>query len=669
VDTFTGTFASGYNGSLTLANFETATLQVTGDFSGSLTVNNPGNLQSLSVTGTVTAGSTIRLLETAGVSGTGVLSNASVGSVAGKVVAASIVNATIGSIAAGGVVTAQGQGTTSNVSIGTLSGSFTAPEDGAAGSGVMSGTTISSITSTGMVSTGSISGMTVGTADSGSTITAQGQGTTIDRACRGLVGCLSLDEIFFRRLPVPMGVEPHSLAWPLGARAADRTGATWAEALSAWPQVEDVAADGGGGLALGLELAAQRRAAAALSPARAVPLRVRLGAFHTRREGGRALRQTWQQAEARWAAAEAVERAKARVGRGGADRRGLNRRLACAWRRAMAAFEGAQRQERAWRRAKAALAVFRLDGALSDRAWAAAEPRAAAAELPGPRWAKARRVLLDERSLTFLGRLHEGLAADQRRPEVRAALVAGRHAHWPYRTSPRANFEKDLINAAPFSNRRRLRPPASPRAAWPAGRAWRARPATPTAAVPTGAAPTASSTGRLLLPGALVASLRFSDLIVPTPPIPWNVSRKNEKKPHQASPFTGRGCQARRHEEGPIPSFGGYSFTLQHTGCAKSAHGSNGLRLYRGRGQARSCGFSRAFRIVAAAAAVDTATALIGPAGPKPSSVWRHHSESPVTATPRHQRSQPWTTPIRLSPSARERVPSDNLLKGYEDFW
>ena len=126
-----------------------------------------------------------------------------------------------------------------------------------------------------------------------------------------------------------MGVEPHSLAWPLGARAADRTGATWAEALSAWPQVEDVAADGGGGLALGLELAAQRRAAAALSPARAVPLRVRLGAFHTRPEGGRDLRQTWQQAEARWAAAEAAERAKARVGRGGADRRGLNRRLAC----------------------------------------------------------------------------------------------------------------------------------------------------------------------------------------------------------------------------------------------------------------------------------------------------------------------------------------------------
>jgi hypothetical protein len=245
----------------------------------------------------------------------------------------------------------------------------------------------------------------------------------LDRACAGLARCLALDEIFFRRRPVLMGVEPHSLAWLLGTRAADRTGATWAEALAAWPRVEDVAADGGSGLALGLELAAQRRPAAA-PPHAAAPLRVRRDVFHTRRDGGRALRLTWQQAEARWAAAEEVERAQARVGRRGADRRGFNRRLACRWRRATAAFAEAQRQERAWRRATAALAVFRPDGALNDRAWASAELRAAAAELPGPRWAKARRSLLDERSLTFLDRLHADLAAAEPRPEVRAALVA-----------------------------------------------------------------------------------------------------------------------------------------------------------------------------------------------------------------------------------------------------
>src|SRR5262249_20499233 len=136
-DRFAGSFTSGFNGSLTLANIESPTL---------------------SVTGTVTASSTITPLETPRGAGSGGLTTSTFGSVAGQVVAGSIINTTIGSIAQGGKVTAQGQGTTSDVSIGTLSGSFTAPEDGTPGSGVMSNTSIGTVTSTGTVSTGSISG-------------------------------------------------------------------------------------------------------------------------------------------------------------------------------------------------------------------------------------------------------------------------------------------------------------------------------------------------------------------------------------------------------------------------------------------------------------------------------------------------------------------------------
>jgi hypothetical protein len=229
-NTFAGTFGSGYNGSLTLANFQTATMQVTGDFSGGVTVNSPGSLQSLSVTGTVTTGSTIsatnytnvalgtlagtllasggsingatittvaatgllKATEAAGVDGSGTIGNATIGTVSGTVFAGSIVNMKIGKVAKGGKVTAQGQGTTSDVSIGTLSGSFTAPEDPNAPAGTttgnMSSTTINSITSTGVVSTGSISGMSVGTADSGSSITAAGQGTTSDVSIGTLAG-------------------------------------------------------------------------------------------------------------------------------------------------------------------------------------------------------------------------------------------------------------------------------------------------------------------------------------------------------------------------------------------------------------------------------------------------------------------------------------------------
>lgn len=248
----------------------------------------------------------------------------------------------------------------------------------------------------------------------------------LDRACRSLVLCLCLDEIFFHRKPVLMGIEPHSLAWVLGQRASDRSGPTWAKALAPWPDVRDVAADGGSGLELGLELAAaKRREEAAKAGTEAVPMRVRLDVFHTQREGERVLRGVWQWAEGLWDEAAKVSRAKQRFDRGGTDRRTFKKSVpAQAWAAAEAAFGTAERQEKAWQRAEAALQVFRPDGRLNERAWAEKELRAAVAELPGARWAKVRRQLLDDRSLTFLDRLHEELAAVVPQAEVRDALVA-----------------------------------------------------------------------------------------------------------------------------------------------------------------------------------------------------------------------------------------------------
>jgi hypothetical protein len=252
--------------------------------------------------------------------------------------------------------------------------------------------------------------------------------TVLDRACRGLVLCLCLDEIFCRRQPVLMGVEPHSLAWVLGQRAADRSGETWAQALAAWPEVEDVAADGGTGLARGLDLAAAARQQAVpptpeAAPAKAFP--VRLDPFHILRDGARAQRIDWGHAETLWEEAEKVERAKGRFDRTGSDRRHFKHTaVARAWAPAVAAFEEACAKERAWSRAVAALRVFRPDGQLNDRVWAAAELQAAAAALTGPHWAKVRRQLRDDRALTFLDRFHEQLTVAEPCPERRAALVA-----------------------------------------------------------------------------------------------------------------------------------------------------------------------------------------------------------------------------------------------------
>ncbi len=249
----------------------------------------------------------------------------------------------------------------------------------------------------------------------------------LDKACRTLVTSLCLDEIFFHRKPVLMGVEPHSMAWVIGQRGADRSGETWAKALEAWPEVEDVAADGGTGLERGLELAAAQRQQAALAradnkPAR--PIRSQLDVFHTRRDGARVLRQQWQRAEAVWDEAVKLERAKERFDRSGTDKRKFSKKkVDKAWAKAVTLFEQVCREEQAWERAVAALKVFRRDGQLNDRASAAAELKAAAAELPGKVWAKVRRGLLDDRTLTFLDRLHEELEEAEACPQRREAVV------------------------------------------------------------------------------------------------------------------------------------------------------------------------------------------------------------------------------------------------------
>ena len=59
----------------------------------------------------------------------------------------------------------------------------------------------------------------------------------LDARCRALVLVGCLDEIFFHGRPVLVGVEPASMAWFLGQKADDRTGATWAEALRDWDGV------------------------------------------------------------------------------------------------------------------------------------------------------------------------------------------------------------------------------------------------------------------------------------------------------------------------------------------------------------------------------------------------------------------------------------------------
>src|SRR5262249_62130299 len=78
-----------------------------------------------------------------------------------------------------------------------------------------------------------------------------------DRACRGRVRTLCLEEIFCRRLPLLIAVEPHSMAWLVGQRGPDRTGESWCQALAPWSQLTYAVVDGGSGLRRGLGLVQQ----------------------------------------------------------------------------------------------------------------------------------------------------------------------------------------------------------------------------------------------------------------------------------------------------------------------------------------------------------------------------------------------------------------------------
>ena len=250
----------------------------------------------------------------------------------------------------------------------------------------------------------------------------------LDEYTCALVRHLCLDEIFFRQQTVLMAVEPFSMAWLLGQRAKDRTGATWCQALQPFDNLEFVQSDQGSGLQKGLRLLVlQRRQATAEADDNAKPkplLSNGLDLFHIAQAARVPLRARWRGVEkaflayeaARSALAEAKERRPRAVG-------GLTRRVQTEWEYVEWYWSWYEGQEKAWQRARGAFELFRPNGLLNDRAWAEQELQAACAVLTGPAWKKVRKLLNDARALAFLDRAHQELAKAEPRAEVRAALV------------------------------------------------------------------------------------------------------------------------------------------------------------------------------------------------------------------------------------------------------
>src|SRR5262245_49876381 len=185
----------------------------------------------------------------------------------------------------------------------------------------------------------------------------------LDAAARPRAEQVAADEIFFGRRPCLMAVEQHSLCWLTGRLADDRSGATWAEELRRWPNLQQVTRDGGAGLAKGVALVNQERQAQGHEA-----LADQEDHFHTLREGRRALRQIQQRVCRAIDAAAAAHHQERQKARRTGSRQGTATVTARAERRAVAAVAKGVAVENAWATITAALQLFTPTGALNTRA-------------------------------------------------------------------------------------------------------------------------------------------------------------------------------------------------------------------------------------------------------------------------------------------------------------
>jgi hypothetical protein len=246
----------------------------------------------------------------------------------------------------------------------------------------------------------------------------------LDRACQGLVLVLCLDEIFFHREPILMGVEPTSLAWLAGQRGPDRSGESWSQVIAAWPNLAHVIADGGQGLERGVKLANEGRHQAQESEAELpAPITMGLDVFHTQRELERVLQRLWNRVERQIETAVKADAKLAQVKRRGYDPRGVAGHAGRAWRQAERLFDEAVQAQESVEQIKEALGWFDASGHLYTREQAQANLDEAIPQLRGESWSKAKRMLKDARTLSHVDRLHKQLRLAVPEPMLRDALV------------------------------------------------------------------------------------------------------------------------------------------------------------------------------------------------------------------------------------------------------
>jgi hypothetical protein len=247
----------------------------------------------------------------------------------------------------------------------------------------------------------------------------------LDLACQAQVRVRCLDAICLPRAPVWRAIAPHSMAWMAGQRGPDRRGESWCEVITPWPSLEPIIADGGQGLARGVQLAHAARGAQdeAAAPGSRQAITMGLDGFHTQRARERVIQRQWKHAEQQLDTASQADTKVERYTRQGRDLRGGSGVARRAWRKAERLVEQAGKAQEAVQQLPAALAWFDAQGRLSGRQTAQAHLDEASQQLHGAWWNKGKRLLSDERTRRHVDRLREHLTAAVSEPVWRDAVT------------------------------------------------------------------------------------------------------------------------------------------------------------------------------------------------------------------------------------------------------
>jgi hypothetical protein len=238
-----------------------------------------------------------------------------------------------------------------------------------------------------------------------------------DEHARQLMRDGAADEIYVRD-PILMVVEQESLCWTCGRLTKEVSGVAWSEEFARLPNLEQLARDGGTGLAKGVALVNAQRQEQGREPI------VDQGDhFHALWKGGVGLRRAEMRASKALAEAETAQKTLEECARQGQKQTGPAVRASLAWKKAEKAMDVWQETERIWQQTKDALPLITAEGELNTRAKAEAVLAQTLAQLPDSDFAKTKRQLQRPEMLNYLDRVQDKLAKLPFPEEVKHAAV------------------------------------------------------------------------------------------------------------------------------------------------------------------------------------------------------------------------------------------------------